>query len=145
MVGVMLPFRVRRTADLVKRLTDRKDWRGRGYYQHSLEVMNLLPRGSTELERQAALLHSVLDTGAATPEDLSAYGIAPEVVEVVKLVSNGPGVQGRAACLQKCRDIVASGNRSAMKVKLAEMLASAGYPVNDCRETIEIVTAGLCE
>lgn len=97
-------------------------------------------------ERQAALLlHSVFDTGAATPEELLAYGVEPEVVDIVMLVTNGAGVRGYAAYLQKCRDIVATGNRAAMKVKLADMLANAGHPSIDYRETIDIMIAGLRE
>lgn len=136
--------RLQVTIDLAKRLmAGRKDWKGRAYYLHDLEVMELLPVHSTDAERKAALLHSVLDTGAARPEDLLAHGVEPEVVETVKLVSNGPDVKGYAAYVQKCRDIVASGNRSAMKVKLADMLANEGHPTNDYAETIEIMRAGL--
>jgi (p)ppGpp synthase/HD superfamily hydrolase len=136
--------RVRGTAELAKRLmAGRKDWQGRDYYHHDVEVMELLPPDSTDTERRAALLHSVLDTGAATPEDLSLYGVEPEVVEIVKLVTTGPDVKGYDAYVRKCREIVASGNRSAMKVKLADMFANEGHPTNDYTETIEIMKAGL--
>lgn len=140
----MIRDRLQVTIELAKRLmAGRKDWKGRDYYLHDLEVMELLPLRSTDAEREAALLHSVLDTGAATAEDLLACGVEPEVVEIVKLVSNGPDVKGYAAYVQKCRDIVASGNRSAMKVKLADMLANEGHPKNDYAETIEMMRTGL--
>lgn len=136
--------RMQDTIELAKRLmAGRKDWKGRDYYLHDIEVMQLLPFDSSNSERKAALLHSTLDGGAATVEELLARGVEPEVVEVVKLVSNGPAVKGYKAYVQKCRDIVASGNRSAMKVKLADMLANEGHPTNDYTETIEIMRAGL--
>jgi (p)ppGpp synthase/HD superfamily hydrolase len=136
--------RLQSTIDLAKRLmAGRKDWKGRDYYLHDIEVMELLPPDSSDAERNAALLHSTLDGGAAIPEELLHYGVDPEVVEIVKLVSNGPNVGGYAAYVQKCRDVVASGNRSAMKVKLADMLANDGHPTNNYAETIEIMRAGL--
>lgn len=136
--------RLQSTIDLARRLmAGRKDWRGRNYYIHDIEVMELLPPDSSDAERKAALLHSTLDGGAVTPDELLHHGVDPEVVEIVKLVSNGPRVRGYAAYVQKCRDVVASGNRSAMKVKLADMLANAGHPTNDYAETIEIMRAGL--
>ena len=67
----------------------------------------------------------------------------PEVIEIVELVTNGPTVKGYAAYVDKCRSIVASFNRSAMRVKLADMLANANHPTNDYRETIEIMKTGL--
>ena len=136
--------RLQSTIDLAKQLmAGRRDWNGREYYLHDIAVMELLPPRSTDIERKAALLHSTLDTGAATPEDLLAYGIEPEVVEILMLVTNGPGVASYSAYVQKCRDVVASKNRAAMKVKLAEMLANTGHPRNDYTETIELMRAGL--
>ncbi len=135
---------LRDTFELAKRLmAGRRDWKGRPYYFHDVEVMRRLPSEATDAERKAALLHSVLDTGAATPDDLVASGVETEVIQLVKLVSNGPGVKGYAAYVQKCRDIVASGQRGAMRVKLADMLANEGHPTNDYTETIEIMRAGL--
>lgn len=140
----MIRDRLRGVIELAKGLmAGRQDWKGRPYYLHDLEVMERLPAESTDVERKAALLHSVLDTGAASPEDLLARGVEPEVLEVVKLVSNGPDVKGYAAYVRKCRDVVASGNRSAMRVKLADMLANEGHPANDYTETIEIMRTGL--
>jgi len=136
--------RLRRTIELVERLmAGRQDWQGRDYHRHDLEVMERLPAEATDTERKAALLHSVFDTRAATPEDLLACGVEPAVVDVVRLVTNGPGVRGYAAYVQKCRDIVASGNRAAMRVKLADMLANEGHPTNNYAETIAIMRAGL--
>jgi (p)ppGpp synthase/HD superfamily hydrolase len=143
-VREMVRSRLKSTIDLAKRvMAGREDWRGRSYHIHDIEVMELLPPDSSDIERKAALLHSALDSGAATPEELLRYGVDPAVVEIVKLVSNGPKVRGYAAYVQKCRELVASGNRSAMKVKLADMLANEGHPSNNYAETIEIMRAGL--
>jgi len=136
--------RLRGMIELVERLmAGRRDWRARDYHCHDIEVMELLPPEASDAEREAALLHSVLDTGAATPEDLLACGVGGDVVDIVRLVSNGPDVRGYAAYVQKCRDIVASRNRGAMRVKLADMLANAGHPTNDYGETIAIMRDGL--
>jgi (p)ppGpp synthase/HD superfamily hydrolase len=140
----MVRSRLQNTVDLAKRLmAGREDWKGRDYYIHDIEVMELLPPEASDTERKAALLHSTLDGAAATPEDLLRLGVEPEVVEIVKLVSNGPKVRGYAAYVQKCREVVASGSRSAMRVKLADMLANEGHPTNNYAETIEIMRAGL--
>ncbi len=140
----MVRSQLRGIFELAKRLmAGRRDWKGRPYYFHDIDVMELLPPQSSDAERKAALLHSVLDTGAARPEDLLSSGVEPQVVELVKLVSNGPDVKGYTAYVQKCRDIVASGNRGAMRVKLADMLAKQGHPTNDYTETIDIMRAGL--
>ena len=136
--------RLHDTIALAMRLmAGRKDWQGRDYYLHDIEVMELLPPDASDAERKAALLHSTLDGGAATYEELLRYGVDPEVADIVKLVSNGPTVKGYAAYVQKCRDVVATGNRAAMRVKLADMVANAGHPTNNYAETIEIMRAGL--
>jgi (p)ppGpp synthase/HD superfamily hydrolase len=120
-----------------------KDYFGRDYYMHDIEVMRLLPEPASETERKAALLHSVIDLGVATIAQLREWGVEPEVVKIIELVTNGPAVKGYTAYVEKCRRIVASGNRSAMRVKLADMLANANHPTNNYRETIEIMRAGL--
>jgi (p)ppGpp synthase/HD superfamily hydrolase len=129
---------------LAKRLTrGHKDYYDRDYYVHDVEVMRLLPEPASDTERKAALLHSVLDLGAATAAQLREWGVDPEVVDIVELVTNGPAVRGYTAYVEKCRSIIASGNKSAMRVKLADMLANANHPTNNYRETIEIMKAGL--
>lgn len=136
--------RLQSTLDLAKRLmAGRKDWKGRDYYIHDIEVMELLPPEASDSERKAALLHSTLDVGAATAEELLRLGVESEVVEIVSLVSNGPKVRGYAAYVQKCRDVVASGSCAAMRVKLADMLANEGHPTNNYAETIEVMREGL--
>jgi (p)ppGpp synthase/HD superfamily hydrolase len=132
------------TIELVKRLmAGQKDFRDRDGYIHDLEVMDLLPPGASDTEKKAALLHGVLDAKAATEHDLFAAGVEPEVMTIVRLVSNGPNVRSYAAYVQKCRDIVASGNVSAMRIKLADMLAKPGHPTNNYAETILIMREGL--
>jgi (p)ppGpp synthase/HD superfamily hydrolase len=129
---------------LAKRLTQgHKDYFGRDYCVHDIEVMRLLPQPASDTDRKAALLHSVLDLGVATVAQLREWGVEPQVLEVVELVTNGSAVNGYTAYVEKCRSIVASGNKSAIRVKLADMLANANHPTNNYRETIEIMKAGL--
>jgi (p)ppGpp synthase/HD superfamily hydrolase len=135
---------VEETIELVKRLmAGHKDFRDRDSYIHDLEVMGLLPPDASDTEKKAALLHGVLDVNAATEHDLFVAGVEPEVIAIVGLVSNGPTVRSYAAYVQKCRDIVASGNVSAMRIKLADMLAKPGHPTNNYTETILIMREGL--
>lgn len=136
--------RLRSTIDLVRGvLRRRKDWRGRDYYLHDLDVMDLLPPEASDAERNAALLHSAVEMGVMSLDSLPRLGFDPEVVEIVKLITNGPAVKGHGAYVEKCRTIVASGNRGAMRVKLADMLANEGHPTNDYADTIAIMRAGL--
>ena len=135
---------IEQTIELIKKLMGgRKDWRGRDYFVHDIEVMQMLGAEASELEKKTALLHSVLDEKVVTAEELLRIGVDPDVVKLVTLVSNGPNVKGYAAYLNKCRRIVASGNESAMRVKLADMLANEGHPTNNYTETIAIIRAGL--
>lgn len=129
---------------LIKRLmAGRKDWKGRDYFLHDIEVMELLPPDATDAERMAALLHSVFEVGAATPGQLRAERVPAEVIEIVTLVTNGPTVRSYAAYVDKCRAIIASGNRAAMRVKLADMLANQGHPTNNYSETIAMMRNAL--
>jgi len=136
------------TIELVKRLmAGHKDFKGRDYHIHDLEVMDLLPPNASDTEKKAAVLHSVFDDKAATERDLLTAGVEPEVIAIVRLVSNGPNVRGYRAYVEKCREIVASGNVAAMRIKLADMLANVGHPTNNYTETIDIMREGLrrCE
>jgi len=132
------------TIELIKRLmAGRRDWRGRDYFHHDIEVMELLGAEASTREKKAALLHSVLDQNAATADQLVAIGVESDVIELVRLVSNGPSVKGYDAYVQKCRDIVATGDKAAMRIKLADMLANEGHPTNNYAETIAIMRMGL--
>jgi (p)ppGpp synthase/HD superfamily hydrolase len=95
--------------DLTKQLTSgHKDYFGRGYYMHDIEVMRLLPDDATDTEKKAALLHSVLDLSATIEQGLLSLGVEPEVVEIVRLPINGPSVRGYEDYVVKCSSIVVS-------------------------------------
>ena len=129
---------------LAMQLTEgRKDYRGRDWWHHDVEVMNLLPADATDDEKMAALLHSVLDILAISETGLLEKGVPARVVEIVRRVTNGPTVKGYAAYVNKCREVVASRDRSAIRVKLADMKANRDHPTNDYTETIQIMEEGL--
>jgi len=91
------------------------DKAGVPYWTHCQRVAERL-MDPTEDERLAALLHDVVEDTAITLEDLRARGYAPAVVEIVRLVTRDRSLE----YLDWVRTIIASGNRSAMKVKLAD-------------------------
>jgi (p)ppGpp synthase/HD superfamily hydrolase len=101
------------------------DWTGAPYWTHPVEVMVLLGPDATEAERKAALLHDVVEDTSETIESLRQRGYSEEVLAIVGLVTRekpherGDGVA--QTYIEWIRDIVVgSGNRSAMRVKLAD-------------------------
>lgn len=94
------------------------DKSGKPYWLHPLRVMLRLGPRATEAERHAALLHDVVEDTPVTLEDLRAQGYPDEVLEIVRLVSRDKAKQ---TYRQYINCIVSSGNRSAMRVKLADL------------------------
>src|SRR4051812_434893 len=95
------------------------DKSGRPYYLHPLRVMLRLAQCSPE-ERQAALLHDVVEDTQLTLEDLKALGYSGEVIELVDILTRRkPNGESHNDYLQR---IVASRNARALRVKLADLL-----------------------
>lgn len=94
------------------------DKSGKPYWLHPLRVMLRLGPQATETERHAALLHDVVEDTPVTLENLRAQGYPAEVLEIVRLVSRDKAKQ---TYRQYINCIVSSGNRSAMRVKLADL------------------------
>ncbi|MCK8784008.1 HD domain-containing protein [Roseomonas sp. NAR14] len=69
-------------------------------------------------EIQAALLHDAIEDTAATAEMLRAAGIAPEAVAMVERLTRDRAVP----YLDWIRALAASGDRGALRVKLADNL-----------------------
>lgn len=95
------------------------DAAGRPYHLHPVAVMNRLPDG-TDLEiKLAALLHDVLEDTSTTRADLTAMGYTARTLDAVELVTQKPG--DPRSYPEKIDAIIASGNRDAITVKLADM------------------------
>lgn len=108
------------TYDLIKTYhAGQKDKSGVDYYVHCVNVMNRLPVDASEAERMVALLHDTLEDTELTEHDLVHLGYSAEVIDAVKLLTRPQGVN-KKAYLDWIRDIAASGNRMAIRVKIAD-------------------------
>jgi (p)ppGpp synthase/HD superfamily hydrolase len=94
------------------------DKSGRPYYLHPMRVAMRLMQCSG-VERHAALLHDVVEDTSVTLSDLRVLGYSEEIVELVDLLSRRKD-QGETH-RQYIERIVSSGNRGALRVKLADV------------------------
>lgn len=92
------------------------DKAGLPFILHPQRVMMRLPAWATDEEKQAALLHDVIEDTAVTADYMLEKGFSQRVVDIVQLVTNDKTTT-YAEFIQK---IVDSGNVSAMIVKLAD-------------------------
>ena len=65
-----------------------KDKAGAPYILHPLRVMLAM---ATDLEKQAAVLHDVIEDGGITPENLRLEGFSEEVCSAVVALTKKPG------------------------------------------------------
>lgn len=106
-----------KTLALIKRAhAGQTDKAGQPYYLHPVAVAELLPADADEDEYLAALLHDVLEDTEMTEADLRGLGYSEQTVAIVRLLTRPPGV----IYMDWIRDLAASGNRGAMRVKLAD-------------------------
>jgi (p)ppGpp synthase/HD superfamily hydrolase len=68
----------------VKAHKDQKDKSGQPYILHPLRVMQ---KGTTDVEKICGVLHDLIEDTSWTFEDLQKEGFAPEVIEVLRLVT----------------------------------------------------------
>ena len=94
------------------------DKSGRPYYLHPLRVAMRLASGTAD-ERHAALLHDVVEDTTLTLQDLRALGYSERVLELVDILTRRkPAGESHREYLER---IVASGDRAALRVKLADL------------------------
>jgi (p)ppGpp synthase/HD superfamily hydrolase len=95
------------------------DKSGRDYFHHPIAVMHRLPEGTDIDVRLAALLHDVIEDTPYTREQLAEMGYSARTLDIVDLVTHtGDDMRPYAEMIQA---IIASGNRDAIQVKLADM------------------------
>ena len=92
---------------------------GLDYYLHPIAVMNRLPAEVDDEVRLAALLHDVIEDTPYTREQLAELGYSERTLTAVDLVTQKPG--DTRSYPEKIAAIIASGNRDALQVKLADM------------------------
>jgi (p)ppGpp synthase/HD superfamily hydrolase len=93
------------------------DKAGNPYWMHPVSVMRRLGEDACEDAKIAALLHDVLEDTEYTADDLLVMGYSPEVVEAVRLLSRP---KGGLTYMNWIRTIAASGNKIAIRVKIAD-------------------------
>ena len=99
------------------------DRAGAPYYLHPIAVMHRLPAAVDDEVRLAALLHDVIEDTPYTRQQLSALGYSERTLDAVDLVTQKPG--DPRPYPEKIAAIIASGNRDALQVKLADMSENA--------------------
>jgi (p)ppGpp synthase/HD superfamily hydrolase len=105
---------------LARRMHDGQlDEAGQPCIEHCLRVARqvaALP-GATDAEVQVAILHHVLEDTYATPADLAVPGIQAEAIAIMRALTRPAGV----AYLDWIRQLAANGDRSVIRVKLADL------------------------
>jgi (p)ppGpp synthase/HD superfamily hydrolase len=94
-----------------------RDKHGEPYWLHPASVMQRLGEHATNDERKAALLHDVLEDSTFTVEELRAAGFSETTIDIVKLLTR----DDEESYVEYILRIAASGNRSAVRIKLADL------------------------
>lgn len=99
------------------------DKAGAPYWRHLERVAHRLMErfpDATKAQFQAALLHDAIEDAGATADDLRAAGVEEEAIAAIQLVSRNLNPEG--SYLDWIGRIAASGNLTAIRVKLADNL-----------------------
>lgn len=86
---------------------------------HCIRVMQGMGQNATDNEKLVALLHDIIEDTDHTAEGLLAMGYPAEVVDAVVVLTN---TNPDGDYFNYLRDIVASGNTLALRVKMADNL-----------------------
>lgn len=89
------------------------------YWLHPVAVMKRLGPDATHNEKLTALLHDVLEDTGYSGQDLLFIGFPRDVVAAVELLTRPKGA-ARPEYLDWIRTLAASGNRLAIRVKIAD-------------------------
>lgn len=87
-----------------------------------LHVLAVGLMGETEQEKKAGFLHDVVEDTTYTLEDLRAQGIEEDVLAAVDLLTHRDGISYE----DYVKHIVASGNETAIHVKLNDLRQNLG-------------------
>lgn len=92
------------------------DKAGHPYFMHPLRVMFRLGSHATNIEKQAALLHDVIEDTPLPLASLVEMGYDPAVIEIVRLMTREKPLTYN----EYIDRLIASGNVGAMRVKMAD-------------------------
>lgn len=100
------------------------DKAGAPYWHHLDRVARRLVErfpDATRAQVHAALLHDALEDTPVTPAGLAAFGVPPDVIRTVQLVSRRGALDPALSYLAWIRAIADTGSVDAIRVKLADM------------------------
>jgi (p)ppGpp synthase/HD superfamily hydrolase len=110
-----------------KRHEGKVDKLGWPYYQHFERVADRLVRlfpDASQAQVQAALLHDALEPEECSAEELRTEGVTPDAITIIRRISLP---QDGRTYLEYVRDLIASGDVSAVQVKLADNLDAVEF------------------
>jgi len=93
---------------------------GNPYWEHPLSVMCMFGPNASLAEKQAALLHDVIEDTDYSENDLLTYGFERDAVDAVVIVSRDP--KSDLTYMDWIRYIANSGNMLAIKVKYFDLI-----------------------
>ena len=105
------------TIDFIKKAHEGQKYGNKPYWTHPYGVMNLLPPGSSEDAKHAALMHDVIEDTPYTAQDLLELGYNRNVITIVELLTKPKGADYFEYVVGT---IIGSGNKDAMRVKFAD-------------------------
>ena len=111
---------VEETLEFIKQAHAGQSYDHGPYWKHCFGVMNLLGN-ATDDEKLIALLHDTIEDTSVTAVDLRAMGYNNHVVSSVELLSNNVSKLPGTTYLEWIEKVIlASGNKSAIRVKIAD-------------------------
>ena len=116
---------------------NKRDLDGNPDILHSLAVGTA---GQTKNEKIVGFLHDVVEDSDVTFEDLDEYGFSAEVLEALKLLTHD---KKRMSYDEYVRAIIASGNSTAINVKINDLRNNIARAGNRHKRILEKHTAAL--
>lgn len=116
---------------------NKRDLDGNPDILHSLAVGIA---GQTKNEKIVGFLHDVVEDSDVTFEDLDEYGFSAEVLEALKLLTRD---KKRMSYDEYVRAIIASGNSTAINVKINDLRNNIARAGNRHKRILEKHTAAL--
>ncbi len=108
---------VEETIEFIKKAhEDQTDKGGNPYWTHLVSVMRRL-KSPMEDEKLAALLHDIVEDTPISLDQLREMGYSENTIRMVDLLTRKPG---SGTYIEWIRSIAASGNKGAIKIKIAD-------------------------
>ena len=113
------------TIEFIKQAHNGQKYGSKPYWTHPYNVMMLLPAGSSDDAKHAALMHDVIEDTSYTAQDLLSMGYSNNIVTIVELLTKPDGADYFDYVVNT---IIGSGNKDAMRVKFADNKSNHDAP-----------------